>query len=96
MALQLARHCTGRDRMAVFERRVPRRTAVLRPRWRSAAGTVRLVRLPYNDLDGVRAVVDEIVAALIVEPMMGPPAASRPSPDSSPGSATSAIAPARC
>ena len=27
--------------------------------------------LPYNDIDGVRAVVDESVAALIVEPMMG-------------------------
>ena len=42
MALQLARHCTGRDRIVVFDRRVPRRVAVLRPRRRGAAGTVRL------------------------------------------------------
>jgi glutamate-1-semialdehyde 2,1-aminomutase len=71
MALQLARHCTGRDRIAVFDHAYHGGLLYFGHGGEALQAPFDYLRLPYNDLDGVQAVVDETVAALIVEPMMG-------------------------
>jgi glutamate-1-semialdehyde 2,1-aminomutase len=75
MALQLARHCTGRDRIAVFDGAYHGGLLYFGHGGEALQAPFDYVRLPYNDLEGVRAAidnsVDESVAALIVEPMMG-------------------------
>ena len=71
MALQLARHCTGRDRIAVFDHAYHGGLLYFGHGGEALRAPFDYVRLPYNDIDGVRAAVDDSVAALIVEPMMG-------------------------
>jgi glutamate-1-semialdehyde 2,1-aminomutase len=71
MALQLARHCTGRNRIAVFDGAYHGGLLYFGHGGEALQAPFDYVRLPYNDLDGVRAVLDESVAALIAEPMMG-------------------------
>jgi glutamate-1-semialdehyde 2,1-aminomutase len=71
MALQLARHCTGRDRVAVFDGAYHGGLLYFGHGGEALQAPFDFVRLPYNDIDGVRAAVDESVAALLVEPMMG-------------------------
>ena len=71
MALQLARHCTGRDRIAVFDGAYHGGLLYFGHGGEALQAPFDYVRQPYNDIDGVRAVVDESVAALLVEPMMG-------------------------
>ncbi len=71
MALQLARHCTGRDRVAVFDGAYHGGLLYFGHGGEALQAPFDYVRLPYNDIDSVRAGVDESVAALLVEPMMG-------------------------
>ena len=71
MVLQLARHCTGRDRIAVFDGAYHGGLLYFGPGGEPLQAPFDYVRLPYNDLGGVRAAVDESVAAVLVEPMMG-------------------------
>ncbi len=71
MALQLARYSTGRDRIAVFDGAYHGGLLYFGHGGEALQAPFDYVRAPYNDLDGVRAVVDDSVAALIVEPMMG-------------------------
>jgi glutamate-1-semialdehyde 2,1-aminomutase len=71
MALQLARHSTGRDRIAVFDGAYHGGLLYFGHGGEALQAPFDYVRLPYNDLDGVRTVFDDSVAALIVEPMMG-------------------------
>ena len=60
MALQLARHCTGRDRIAVFDHAYHGGLLYFGHGGEALQAPFDYVRLPYNDLDGVQAVVDEI------------------------------------
>ncbi|HEX4983427.1 MAG TPA: aspartate aminotransferase family protein [Ilumatobacteraceae bacterium] len=74
MALQLARHCTGRDRIAVFDGAYHGGLLYFGHGGEALQAPFDFLRLPYNDLHGVRAALDDTVddvAALIVEPMMG-------------------------
>jgi glutamate-1-semialdehyde 2,1-aminomutase len=74
MALQLARHCTGRDRIAVFDGAYHGGLLYFGHGGEALQAPFDYVRVPYNDLDGVRAAFDRAgddLAALIVEPMMG-------------------------
>lgn len=74
MALQLARHRTGRDRIAVFDAAYHGGLLYFGHGGEALQAPFDYVRLPYNDIDGVRGALDDTVddvAALIVEPMMG-------------------------
>jgi glutamate-1-semialdehyde 2,1-aminomutase len=71
MAIQLARHGTGRDRIAVFDGAYHGGLLYFGHGGEALRAPFDYVRLPYNDIDGVRNAVDDSVAALIVEPMMG-------------------------
>jgi glutamate-1-semialdehyde 2,1-aminomutase len=71
MALQLARHRTGRDRIAVFDGAYHGGLLYFGTGGEALQAPFDYVRLPYNDLDGVSAALDDSAAALIVEPMMG-------------------------
>ena len=74
MALQLARHCTGRDRIAVFDGAYHGGLLYFGHGGEALQAPFDYLRLPYNDLHGVCAALDDTVddvAALIVEPMMG-------------------------
>ena len=59
MALQLARHCTGRDRIAVFDAAYHGGLLYFGHGGEALQAPFDYVRLPYNDIDGVRAAVDE-------------------------------------
>jgi glutamate-1-semialdehyde 2,1-aminomutase len=96
MALQLARHCTGRDpSIAVFDHSVPRRDCCTSATVGEALqAPFDYVRMPYNDIDGVRAPrLTTRSQRSSSKPMMGAgrlhPCGAR---DSLPGSATYAIA----
>jgi glutamate-1-semialdehyde 2,1-aminomutase len=71
MAIQLARHRTGRDRIAVFDGAYHGGLLYFGHGGEALQAPFDYVLLPYNDIDGVRAAVDESVAAVLVEPMMG-------------------------
>jgi glutamate-1-semialdehyde 2,1-aminomutase len=71
MALQLARHCTGRERIAVFDGAYHGGLLYFGHGGEALQAPFDYVRLPYNDIAAVRGAVDDSVAALIVEPMMG-------------------------
>ena len=71
MAVQLARHHTGRERIAVFDGAYHGGLLSFAAGAEPMQAPYDYLRLRYNDLAGVTAAVDDSVAALLVEPMMG-------------------------
>jgi glutamate-1-semialdehyde 2,1-aminomutase len=70
MAIQLARHHTGRDRIAVVDRAYHGGLLYFGHGGEALLAPFDFHRLRYNDLDST-ATLDERVAAVIVEPLMG-------------------------
>lgn len=70
MAIQLARHHTGRDRVVVMDRAYHGGLLYFGHGGEALLAPFEFERLRYNDIDGV-ASIDERVAAVLVEPMMG-------------------------
>ena len=70
MAIQLARHHTGRDRVVVMDRAYHGGLLYFGHGGEALLAPFDFDRLRYNDLGGV-ATIDERVAAVLVEPMMG-------------------------
>jgi glutamate-1-semialdehyde 2,1-aminomutase len=70
MAIQLARHHTGRDRVVVFDRAYHGGLLYFGPGGDDLLAPFDFVRLEYNDVAGLDA-IDTSVAAVLVEPMMG-------------------------
>jgi glutamate-1-semialdehyde 2,1-aminomutase len=71
MAIQVARHHTERERIAVFAGGYHGGLLYFGHGGEALQAPFEFVQLAYNDVDGVRAAVDESVAAVLVEPMMG-------------------------
>ncbi len=65
LAVRLARHVTGRDRIVAFS------GGYHGTGERFADPSDRTIRLPYNDLAALRAGVDETAAAVFAEPFLG-------------------------
>ena len=70
MAIQLARHHTGRDRIVVMDRAYHGGLLYFGHGGEALLAPFDFDRLRYNDVDGVSA-IDDRVAAVLVEPMMG-------------------------
>ena len=71
MAIQLARHHTGRDRIVVADLAYHGGLLYFGHGGEALLAPFQFGRLEYNDVDGVAAAIDESVAAVLVEPMMG-------------------------
>ena len=71
MAIQLARHHTGRDRIVVADLAYHGGLLYFVHGGEALLAPFQFGRLEYNDVDGVAAAIDESVAAVLVEPMMG-------------------------
>ncbi|MEZ5298533.1 MAG: aminotransferase class III-fold pyridoxal phosphate-dependent enzyme [Ilumatobacteraceae bacterium] len=70
MAIQLARHHTGRDRVVVMDRAYHGGLLYFGHGGEALLAPFEFDRLRYNDIAGVSA-IDDRVAAVLVEPMMG-------------------------
>lgn len=70
MALQLARHHTGRDRIVVCDFAYHGGLLYFGRGGEALLAPFDFQRIGYNEVDGV-AVIDDDVAAVLVEPMMG-------------------------
>jgi glutamate-1-semialdehyde 2,1-aminomutase len=70
MAIQLARHHTGRDRVVVMDRAYHGGLLYFGHGGEALLAPFDFERIRFNDLDAV-ASVDESVAAVLVEPVMG-------------------------
>ena len=71
MAIQLARHHTGRDRIVVADLAYHGGLLYFGHGGEALLPPFDFARLEYNDLDGVAATVDDTCAAVLIEPMMG-------------------------
>lgn len=71
MAIQLARHHTGRDRIVVAESAYHGGLLYFGHGGESLLAPFDFLRVPYNVVDGLERAIDERVAAVLVEPMMG-------------------------
>lgn len=71
MAVQLARHHTGRDRVAVADLAYHGGLLYFGHGGESLLAPFDFVRLEYNDVDSVPTLVTDAVAAVLIEPMMG-------------------------
>ena len=65
LAARLARHVTGRDRIAAFTGGYHGTGERFADPWDT------MLRLPYNDIAAVRAAIDSTVGAVFVEPFLG-------------------------
>jgi glutamate-1-semialdehyde 2,1-aminomutase len=70
MAIQLARHHTGRDRVAVMDRAYHGGLLYFGRGGEALLAPFDFVRMQFNNV-AATALIDESVAALLVEPMMG-------------------------
>lgn len=70
MAIQLARHHTGRDRVVVCDLAYHGGLLYFGPGGEALLAPFDFQRIDYNDVDGVAAIGPD-VAAVLVEPMMG-------------------------
>ena len=70
MAIQLARHHTGRDRVVVIDRAYHGGLLYFGVGGEALLAPFEFERIRYNDLDAVGS-IDDRVAAVLVEPMMG-------------------------
>ena len=71
MAIQLARHHTGRDRVVVCDFAYHGGLLYFGHGGEALLAPFDFARLRFNDLDDVGRVVDDSAAAVLVEPMMG-------------------------
>ena len=71
MAIQLARHHTGRDRVVVCDLAYHGGLLYFGHGGEALLAPFDFARLRFNDLDDVGRVVDDSAAAVLVEPMMG-------------------------
>jgi glutamate-1-semialdehyde 2,1-aminomutase len=71
MAIQLARHHTGRDVIVVADGAYHGGLLYFGHGGEALLAPFEFRRVTYNDVDGVRAAIDGSVAAVLVEPMMG-------------------------
>jgi glutamate-1-semialdehyde 2,1-aminomutase len=71
MAIQLARHHTGRDRVVVADAAYHGGLLYFGRGGEALLAPFDFARLSFNDVDGVSRVVDEAIAAVLIEPMMG-------------------------
>jgi glutamate-1-semialdehyde 2,1-aminomutase len=70
MAIQLSRHHTGRERIAVMDRAYHGALLYFGRGGEALLGPFDFVRMQFNNVDAT-PLVDDSVAALLVEPMMG-------------------------
>jgi glutamate-1-semialdehyde 2,1-aminomutase len=71
MAVQLARHHTGRDRILVIEAAYHGGLLYFGPGGEPLLAPFEFARIPYNRIDGLDTAIDARTAAVLVEPMMG-------------------------
>jgi glutamate-1-semialdehyde 2,1-aminomutase len=71
MAIQLARHHTGRDRIVVMDAAYHGGLLYFGHGGDALLAPFDFVRMQFNDVDGAAAAIDGSVAAVMVEPMMG-------------------------
>lgn len=70
MAIQLARHHTGRDRIVVMDQAYHGGLLYFGHGGEALLAPFDFSRITFNDVDGLDA-IDDTVAAVVVEPMMG-------------------------
>ena len=71
MAIQLARHHTGRDRVVVADRAYHGGLLYFGHGGEALLAPFDFARLTYNDVNGIGELIDDSVAAVLIEPMMG-------------------------
>ncbi len=71
MAIQLARHHTGRDRIVVADLAYHGGLLYFGQGGEALLAPFDFGRLTYNDVDSIAPIVDRDVAAVLIEPMMG-------------------------
>jgi glutamate-1-semialdehyde 2,1-aminomutase len=71
MAIQLARHHTGRDVIVVMDGAYHGGLLYFGHGGEALLAPFDFRRITYNDVDGLRGVIDADVAAVLAEPMMG-------------------------
>lgn len=71
MAIQLARHHTGRDRIIVADAGYHGGLLYFGPGGESLLAPFDFGRMQFNQLDSAEAIIDDSVAAVLIEPMMG-------------------------
>jgi glutamate-1-semialdehyde 2,1-aminomutase len=71
MAIQLARHHTGRDRIVVVDAAYHGGLLYFGQGGEALLAPFDFTRITFNALDGLDTAIDEEVAAVLIEPMMG-------------------------